>query len=75
MEVLDCPITKLEIPIYFIHGRNDVHVFGEPVAQYYNSLIAPAGKKLVWMEKSSHMFHPDDAREIENILIHILNLK
>ncbi|GIO41591.1 hypothetical protein J41TS4_13490 [Paenibacillus apis] len=43
--------------------------------KYYNSLVAPAGKQLLWMEKSSHMFHPDDAREIENILLNILNPK
>ena len=66
-------IDKIDIPIVFIHGRKDVHVYGELTDKYYNMLVAPAGKQLFWMEKSSHMFHPDDAKEIENILINILN--
>ncbi|MEC0094354.1 alpha/beta fold hydrolase [Paenibacillus macquariensis] len=66
-------IERIDIPVVFIHGRKDVHVYGELTDKYYNSLVAPAGKELLWMEKSSHMFHPDDAKEIENILINILN--
>lgn len=65
-------IDKIEIPVIFIHGKKDVHLFGELVDQYYTALDAPAGKQLFWMEKSSHMFHPDDAREIEKILIQIV---
>lgn len=60
---------RLDIPVYFIHGKKDVHVFGEPVRHYVEQLDASRGKRMIWVDKSSHMFHPDDAREIEKIMI------
>jgi esterase/lipase len=44
-------------------------VDGRPVEKFYQELEAPFGKELVWYEKSSHMFHPEDAKEIEHYLI------
>ncbi|WP_078543467.1 alpha/beta fold hydrolase [Litchfieldia alkalitelluris] len=60
---------KLTVPITFIHGRHDVHVVGSQVEDYYNRLEAPYGKQLIWVENSSHAFHPDDASVIEKVLI------
>ncbi|WP_245599941.1 alpha/beta fold hydrolase [Paenibacillus harenae] len=60
---------NIDIPIHFIHGRKDVHVYGSLVQTYFDQLNATNSKHLFWVEKSSHMFHPDDAKEIENILI------
>ena len=51
--------------------EKDVHIFGDLVEDYFNELEAPAGKQIFWLDKSSHMFHPEDAKEIENILISI----
>ncbi|GAA0358611.1 alpha/beta fold hydrolase [Bacillus horti] len=67
-------IKKVEVPVYFLHGRKDVHVYGELVDEFYEALEAPAGKHFFWLEKSSHIYHPDDAREIESILIDIKEL-
>lgn len=64
-------IRRLEIPVFFIHGKKDVHIFGDLVEDYFNELEAPAGKQIFWLDKSSHMFHPEDAKEIEHILISI----
>ncbi|TLS35035.1 alpha/beta fold hydrolase [Pseudalkalibacillus caeni] len=61
--------AKLEIPVYFIHGKKDVHVNGKLVEEYLNKVEAPNGMQLHWVEKSSHLFHPDDARIIEQLII------
>ncbi|MCY9666485.1 alpha/beta hydrolase [Paenibacillus alginolyticus] len=61
--------NNIEIPIYFIHGRKDVHVYGSLVQKYFDHVKATKTKKLFWVEKSSHIFHLDDARKIEHILI------
>lgn len=61
--------TKVKIPITFIHGIHDVHVHGELVKEYYEILDADKGKKLIWLKKSAHIFHPDDTKIIENYLI------
>jgi pimeloyl-ACP methyl ester carboxylesterase len=60
---------RLEIPVHFIHGRKDVHVFGSLVEEYFNVLDAPRGKQLQYVEKSSHIFHPEDGKIIEQFLI------
>jgi len=62
-------IPAVKLPVTFIHGSKDVHVHGSLLEEYYNKLHAEKGKRLIWMEKSGHAFHPDDTREIERILI------
>lgn len=68
-------VKNTDIPIYFIHGRKDVHVYGSLVQKYFDQLNATKTKELFWVEKSSHMFHPDDAKKIENILISMQEVK
>ncbi|WP_245976808.1 alpha/beta fold hydrolase [Oceanobacillus arenosus] len=60
---------KIAIPATFFHGRKDVHVYGKPVEDYVEALVADSGKQFVWFEKSAHAFHPDDTKEIEMRLI------
>lgn len=62
-------VNKLDIPITFIHGTKDVQVFGNLVEEYYLSLEAVKGKRLLWLDKSGHVFHPDDTKVIEQYLI------
>lgn len=61
--------TKFALPVTFIHGRKDVHVHGQLVEEYYEVLKKINDVQLYWMDKSGHVFHPDDAKIIENILI------
>lgn len=68
-------IKRIEIPVVFLHGVHDFHVDGRPVEKFYQQLEAPLGKEMVWYEKSSHMFHPDDARKIEEYLIQFAKTK
>jgi len=62
-------VQDVEIPVTFIHGRNDVHVHGQLLEAYARSLNAPRGKRVVWLDLSSHMFHPIDTKAIETYLI------
>lgn len=62
-------LKKIEIPVAFLHGKHDFHVDGRPVEKFYQYLEAPFGKEMIWYENSSHMFHPDDAKEIEKFVI------
>jgi pimeloyl-ACP methyl ester carboxylesterase len=68
-------LKRIEIPIAFLHGAHDFHVDGHPVEKFYQELDAPFGKEMVWYERSSHMFHPEDAREIEEFLIQFAKTK
>lgn len=65
-------INRIEIPLYFLHGRQDVHVDGKTVKKFYEKVEAPSGKQLVWYDQSSHMFHPEDARKIEDYIIKLV---
>jgi pimeloyl-ACP methyl ester carboxylesterase len=62
-------VPKVDIPIYFIHGKHETHVFPELLLSYYDKLEAPQGKRWFWLEHSSHAYHPNDARVAEKILI------
>lgn len=62
-------VPTLQIPVLFIHGSKEKHVFSELITRYYEALDAPKGKKLHWSDNSSHVFHLDDARENEKRLI------
>lgn len=61
--------ARLEIPSCFIHGRHDVHVWGQLLTDYLADVETDYAKQLYWLEKSSHLFHPDDAKRVEQIFI------
>ncbi|WP_257985821.1 alpha/beta hydrolase [Bacillus sp. M6-12] len=62
-------IRGLKVPVTFIHGRKDVHVHDELLLEYIHSLEMNQKPRVIWSEKSSHIFHPDDTALIEKILI------
>ena len=62
-------IPRLEIPATFIHGRLDRVISGRLLEQYVDQLDSPLGKSLHWLERSAHMFCPDDARLVEELLL------
>lgn len=68
-------VLSVDIPITFIHGTKDVHVHAHLAEDYLNSLRTTQDKNFIRMEKSAHLFHPDDTELIEqhiiNQLIHI----
>lgn len=68
-------IKKINVPVFFLHGRRDVHVDSKPVEEFFKDLNAPHGKQMVLYENSSHIFHPEDAREIEKYIIESVKIK
>ncbi|TMV50352.1 alpha/beta hydrolase [Paenibacillus mesophilus] len=67
-------VRRVEVPVVFIHGSQEKHVMPELAFRYFENLEAPYGKKFFWAPKSSHAFHPDDAKANERILIeHVLH--
>jgi len=63
-------ILSLTVPVTFIHGKKDVHVHSEPLITYVNSVKTEEYQpRIIWAEKSSHVFHPDDTKKIEDIII------
>lgn len=62
-------LSNPAIPVTFIHGKKDVHVNGSLVESYFNGMKAEKGKRLIWLENSSHAFYHDDARIVEQRLI------
>lgn len=47
-------VPQLDLPVYFLEGRQDYQVPSELAAQYLDSLKAPV-KQLIWFEKSGHL--------------------
>lgn len=45
---------EIKVPVYFLVGRHDIIVSHVLAEKYYDQLNAPAGKTLVWFEKSAH---------------------
>lgn len=61
-------VSTLQVPVTFIHGKKDVHVHPEPLLTYVKNMEENK-PRIIWTEKSSHLFHPEDTRVIEQILI------
>lgn len=62
-------IPRIEVPVTLIHGRFDRVISGRLLELYADRLDAPLGKSLHWLERSAHMFCPEDARLAEEWLL------
>ena len=47
-------IPWIDVPVCFLAGRYDYFTPSEIVEKYYQKVIAPKGKHLIWFEKSGH---------------------
>lgn len=56
--------NKIDVPMYFLHGRNDVNATAALVERYFNVLEAPH-KELIWIESG----HGATAQEIRDTLV------
>lgn len=65
-------VPEVNVPITFIHGRKDIHVHPELAEEYFNTVKTTHEKHFIWMEKSAHLFHPEDTELIEQHLINEL---
>jgi pimeloyl-ACP methyl ester carboxylesterase len=65
-------VPEVKIPIAFIHGKKDVHVHANMAQEYLRTVKSTQEKQFIWMEKSAHLFHPDDTDLIEQCLLNEL---
>jgi pimeloyl-ACP methyl ester carboxylesterase len=56
--------AQLEVPVYFLVGRNDVNAVAALVERYYNVLSAPQ-KELIWVEGG----HGATAEQLASLLV------
>lgn len=66
-------IKRIDVPVYFLHGKHDFHVDGRTVAGFFEKVEAPRGKEMIWYENSSHMLHPEDAKKVEEFMIGLVD--
>lgn len=64
-------IEKVEIPVFFFHGVRDIHLDWKPVELFVEKLEAVQGKEFILYPNSSHMFHPEEAKQIESYVINV----
>lgn len=61
--------AKLDVPVYFLAGKNDVNAVSSIVERYYNVLEAPH-KELIWSEEG----HGASTEEIAATIKHVLEV-
>ena len=62
-------VTTLNVPVYILNGRKDYTTNSSLSEQFYNTLNAPKGKKLIWFEEAGHFFTHEFNQEFQNVLI------
>ena len=70
---IDLPTTlkKVNCPIYFFVGKNDIQTSTTITQHYFQDLKAPK-KGLVVFEDSGHQIHKDEPEKMQNALIQIV---
>lgn len=66
-ENLFSEILRLDVPVLFVSGENDMNTPVPLVREYYEQLDAPQGKDLVVFEDAAHtpyLSHPDAFRDV-----------
>lgn len=62
-------IKKLDVPVFFFHGKHDKAISGSLLENYFIQLEASKGKRLHWLEHSAHIYCPSDACIVEKSII------
>jgi pimeloyl-ACP methyl ester carboxylesterase len=65
-------VPRLQVPIAFFQGRQDVGTNPEVVARYADALDAPRGKSFVWFEESAHMPYFEEPARFRQALLRAL---
>ncbi|MES2017159.1 MAG: alpha/beta hydrolase [Pseudomonadota bacterium] len=71
---IDLPKTlkKVDCPIYFFVGKNDIQTSARITKEYFDALQAPR-KQLFFFEKSGHQIHHDEPEKFQNAIIQTLD--
>ena len=66
-------VPIVSIPVYFFEGKYDHLVSSQLAETYYNQLIAPAGKHLVWFNESAHRPGTEEPQKFISEMIQVKN--
>lgn len=61
-------IQRLEVPVAFCFGRWDRLLSPDVGAEFAQKLHAPAGKSIIWFEKSGHALHLQNPHRFQQVL-------
>jgi pimeloyl-ACP methyl ester carboxylesterase len=64
-------VPNLEMPVFFLLGREDPWVRPETSVAYFDALAAPS-KKLVWFENSGHEPFVDEPAKFNATMAHLV---
>ena len=67
-------LKKVNCPIYFFVGKNDIQTSTKITKEYFERLKAPQ-KDLFLFENSAHQIHQDEPEKFQNTIIQILEKK
>jgi len=60
--------SLIEVPVFFLVGRNDIIVSHYLAEKYFHELSAPKGKKLIWFEESAHRPFSEEKEKFLDIM-------
>lgn len=63
-------LKKVDCPIYFFVGKNDIQTSAKIATQYYTDLKTPY-KELFLFENSGHQIHLDESEKFQKTIIEI----
>jgi pimeloyl-ACP methyl ester carboxylesterase len=47
-------VPRLDVPVYIVQGRHDLAAPAALAERYFDALVAPQGKQLIWFEHAAH---------------------
>ena len=65
-------IQSIKVPIYFFTGKYDMIVPTVQVEDFYNSLDAEKGKKLIIFDNSAHLPIIEENKKYQDLLVNIV---
>jgi hypothetical protein len=64
--------SKLQVPVYFLEGRDDVNAMGSLAGRYYNVLQAPH-KELIWLTSGHSTINDANLNQFMDVMLnHVL---
>ncbi len=61
-------VRTIRVPAYFLIGRFDTVISPAPTVRFIQQLRAPAGKHLLWFERSDHWPHLEEGEKYAHVL-------
>ena len=65
-------VGQVNVPVYFMEGRYDTVLSPEVAAAYLRALSTPAGRHLIWFERSEHWPHLEEREKFHAAMRTIL---